>query len=92
MWLWALAYDLYADERFKSRALGARLPGDARRRTFALLRRHQLTGDVRWVAEAARVLVKAPGMRLPAIDTALLVAELKAPERAILPPFAGSPR
>lgn len=56
-------------------------------RGFALLRLHQLTGDMRWVADANRVVARAPSVRLPALDTALLMAELKAPERAILPPF-----
>jgi hypothetical protein len=33
------------------------------------------------------VVARAPNGRLPERDTALLIAELKAPERAILPPF-----
>jgi hypothetical protein len=63
------------------------LPSNPLRRGFALLRLHQLTGDLHWIADANRVVARAPSVRLPALDTALLIAELKAPERAILPPF-----
>jgi hypothetical protein len=87
VWLWALAHDVFADDRFKALALAARLPGRPLRRGFALLRLHQVTGDTRWVIDAKRLLARAPNVRLLERDTALLVAELKAPERAILPPF-----
>jgi hypothetical protein len=87
VWLWALAHDLFADEEFKARALAARLPRTPLNRGFALLRLHQLTGDRHWVVDANRVVAKAPSVRLPALDTAILVAELMAPERAMLPPF-----
>lgn len=87
VWLWALAYDVFADERFKALALAARLPRSPLRRGFALLRLHQVTGDMRWVADANRLVARAPRVRLPGLDTALLVAELKAPESAILPPY-----
>jgi len=87
VWLWALAYDVLADERFKALALAARLPGKPLGRGLALLRLHQLTGDVRWVAKARRVVARAPSPRLPALDTALLIAELQAPERATVAPF-----
>jgi Protein kinase domain len=87
VWLWALAHDVFADDRFRARALAARLPSRPLGRGFALLRLHQLTGDMHWVAEANRLVAKAPSIRLPALDTALLMAELKAPERAILPAF-----
>jgi len=87
VWLWALAHDIFADDRFKALALAAMLPSNSLRRGFALLRLHQLTGDLHWIADANRVVARAPSVRLPALDTALLIAELKAPARAILPPF-----
>jgi predicted Ser/Thr protein kinase len=87
VWLWALAHDIFADDRFKALALAAMLPSNSLRRGFALLRLHQLTGDLHWIADANRVVARAPSVRLPALDTALLMAELKAPARAILPPF-----
>lgn len=87
VWLWSMAHDLFADDRFKALALAAPLPGRPLMRGLALLRLHQLTGDTRCVADADRVAARAPCFRLPAFDTALLMAELKAPESAILPPF-----
>lgn len=87
VWLWSLAHDVFADDRFKALALAAKLPSGPLKRGFALLRLYQLTGDTQWVAAANRVVAKAPNTRLPERDTALLIAELKAPERAILPPF-----
>jgi hypothetical protein len=87
VWLWALAHDIFADDRFKALALAARLPSKPLRRGFALLRLHQLTGDLHWIADANRLVARAPSIRLPALDTALLMVELKAPEIAILPPF-----
>jgi hypothetical protein len=97
VWLWSLAHDVFADDRFKALALAARLPSRPLWRGFALLRLHQLTGDTGWAIDANRVLRRAPYARLPERDTALLMAELKAPERAILPPFllppgSGRPR
>ena len=87
VWLWSLAYDVFADNRFQLLALAARLPNRPLRRAFALLRLHQLTGDTARVTAANRVVARAPNARLPERDTALLMVELKAPERAILPPF-----
>jgi hypothetical protein len=87
VWLWSLAYDVFADDRFKALALAARLPSRPLMRGFAMLRLHQLTGDTRWVIDANRLVARAPNIRLPERDTALLMAELKAPERAIPPPF-----
>jgi hypothetical protein len=87
VWLWALAHDVLADDRFKALALAARLPSRPLRHGFALLRLHQLTGDMRWVSDANRLVARAPNVRLPERGTALLMAELKAPERAILPPL-----
>jgi hypothetical protein len=86
-WLWSLAYDVFADDQFRALALAAKLPSRPLWRGFSLLRRHQLTGDARWVVSANRILARAPYARLPERDIALLMAELKAPERAILPPF-----
>jgi hypothetical protein len=85
VWLWSLAYDVFADDRFMVRALATRLPSRPLRRGFALLRLHQLTGNTRWVIDANRVVARAPNARLPEWDTALLVTELMAPESAILP-------
>jgi predicted Ser/Thr protein kinase len=87
VWVWALAYDIFADDRFKARALAARLPRAPLRRAFAQLRLHQITGDMKWVTDANRVVADTPGGRLPALGAALLTAELMAPERAIPPPF-----
>ena len=87
VWLWALAHDIFGDDRFKALALASRLPSKPLRRGFALLRLHQLTGDMHWIADANHVVARAPTVRLPGLDTALLMAELKAPERVILPPF-----
>lgn len=87
VWLWSLAHDVFADDRFRALALAARLPSRPLKRAFALLRLHQLTGDTRWITDANCALSTAPNTRLPGRDTALLMAELKAPERAILPPF-----
>jgi len=87
VWLWALAYDIYADDQFRSLALAARLPSRPLKRGFALLKLHQLTGDLQWIADANRLVARAPNVRLPARNTALLMAELKAPEKAMPPPF-----
>jgi predicted Ser/Thr protein kinase len=87
VWLWALAYDVFADVRFRARALAARRPAGALKRGFACIRLHQITGDIKWVVEARRVVENASGARVPARDIALLVAELMAPERAALPPY-----
>ncbi|HZN27308.1 MAG TPA: AarF/UbiB family protein [Burkholderiales bacterium] len=88
VWLWALAHEVCADDRFKALALAAKLPRTPLRRGFALLRLHQLTGELHWVKEARRVLARAPNGRISERATALLMAELKAPEKAIPPPFA----
>jgi hypothetical protein len=87
VWLWALAHDIFADDRFKALALDARLPSNPLRRGFALLRLHQLTGDLHWIAAAHGVVAGERAAPLPALDTALLMAELKAPESAIFPPY-----
>jgi serine/threonine-protein kinase len=87
VWLWALAHDVFSDDRFRELALAAKLPSRPLDRGLALLRLHQLTGDDKWVALAGRLVARAPTLRLPALDTALLLAELRAPERVVLPPF-----
>jgi len=87
VWLWSLAHDLFADERYKARALAVHLPTRPLTRALAMLRLHQLTGDMRRVTDAGRVAGRTSGVPMPALETALLVAELNAPERAILPPF-----
>lgn len=87
VWIWALADDIFADDQYKGLALAARLPSKPVRRGFALLRLHQLTGDLQWIAKANRVVARAPNVRLPSLDTALLLAEFNAPERAMLAPF-----
>ena len=65
VWLWSLAHDVFADDRFKALALAARLPSRPLWRGLALLRLHQLTGDTRWVVKANRVVARAPNARLP---------------------------
>ncbi len=88
VWLWATAYDMYGDEQFRRSALAARLPRNPLPRVFALLRRHQLTGDLRWVADARRVVVAAATSaprRVSALEMALLMVEISAPERAVMP-------
>lgn len=87
VWLWSLAYDVFAEDRYRTLALASTLPSSPLWHGFALLRRHQLTGNECWVVRANRILAKAPYTGLPERDAALLMAELKAPERAILPPF-----
>jgi hypothetical protein len=87
VWLWSIAHDVFADDRFRALALAGRLPDAPLWRGFALLRLHQLTGEARWVIAANRVVTRAPYARLPELDTALLMAELKAPQSAIPPPF-----
>jgi hypothetical protein len=86
-WLWSLAHDVFAHDRFKDLALAARLPSRPLWRGFALLRLHQLTGDEHWVMDANRALANAPSARLSVQETALLTAELRNPDSVILPPF-----
>jgi hypothetical protein len=40
-----------------------------------------------WVSKASSIVAKAPTSSLPAVDRALLMVELRMPEKAILPPF-----
>jgi hypothetical protein len=84
--LWALASDVFADERFVARALRARVPRRPVPRALALLRRYQITGDPRWLGLASGVLGSRAGAPPSAVATALLFVELKAPERAVFCP------
>ncbi|GAB3352783.1 AarF/UbiB family protein [Lysobacter tyrosinilyticus] len=87
--LWALAHDVFADERYRALALSARLPKSPLMRGFALLRRYQLTGERRFLVPARRAADASAENGLPDAATALLVAELHAPETAAAPPFQG---
>jgi predicted Ser/Thr protein kinase len=87
VWLWGLAYDVLGERRFLDRSLAAPLPRRPMLRVLGLLRRYQLTGDGRWVDDAAHLVSRAAICGLTDIETALLVTELQAPERATLPPF-----
>ena len=87
VWLWALAHDLFADDGFRALALSARLPEPPLMRSFALLRRYQLTGEPRCLVAARRAASVAAAAGLPDAATALLVAELHTPETALPPPF-----
>lgn len=86
VWLWALAHDVFAKDRFRTLALSARLSDAPLMRNFALLRRYQLTGEPRFLL-AARRAARTTSSGLPDAATALLVAELRAPETALPPPF-----
>jgi hypothetical protein len=87
VWLWALAHDALADSRFAQRALAVSRPTERLERGLALLRLHQLTGDLRWVADARRIVTTSDRRPMRNIDTALLMIELKAPEQAVWPSF-----
>ena len=87
VWLWALAHDVFADDRFKTLALAAALPRAKFERVMALLRLHQLTGDTHWVTAAHSLAAQGPDAQLVPLDLSLLVAEMQAPERAVLPPY-----
>jgi serine/threonine-protein kinase len=87
VWLWALAHDVFADDRFMAQALGAPLPKHPLGRSFALLRLHQLTGERTWATRARQAVQSAPSGDLPDADLALLMVELRTPERATLPPY-----
>ncbi|HEY5711735.1 MAG TPA: AarF/UbiB family protein [Allosphingosinicella sp.] len=83
IWLWSEASFAFARPLYQAMTLAMPLPADPAAQGFALLRLHQLTGGMQWV-EAARKLV-APAPESPLM--ALLMLELKAPERAVLPWF-----
>ncbi len=86
-WLWAIAYDLFADPRFLGLALSTPLPAASLPRVLTLLRRYQLTGDARWVTRARRVVSRRNGVGCTPLAAALMFAELSAPERMCPPPF-----
>jgi serine/threonine-protein kinase len=88
VWLWALSHDVFADDQDRTLALEALLPASPLERGFVLLRRYQLTGEMRWLADAHRASVAASRADLPREAVALLAAELKMPENATPPPFA----
>lgn len=87
VWLWALAHDVFADDRFEALALSVGLPSAPLMQCFALLRRYQLTSNPRFLIEARRVASISTSMGLPSAATAMLVAELHTPETALPPPF-----
>lgn len=87
VWLWALAHDVFADERHRTLALSVNLPQRPLMRGFALLRLYQLTGDRRWLADARAAAAKASEATTQGWAVALLLAELRMPEAAMLPPF-----
>ncbi|WP_374566763.1 protein kinase [Nitrosomonas sp.] len=91
IWLWSLAHDVLAQPHYKARALLAKKPKDPVLRVFALLRMHQLTGDMRWVRDARRLTAKYAKDGLLEKHLALLLIEQAAPHNAILPPFLQSP-
>jgi len=82
VWEWAAAYDLFAREDYRQRALDAPRPRQPLARAFALLRLHQLTGEMQWVAAAHDLLTE-----LAPEQAALLAIELRMPECAVLPSF-----
>lgn len=86
-WLWALAHDVFADERYRRLALCVGLPRQPLMRGFAALRLYQLGGDACWLAEARRASVQACNELPHPLGAALLQAELQMPETASLPPF-----
>lgn len=69
-------------------ALDAPLPQRRLLRGLALLGRYQLTGDTSHVDAAYRVAASRGRALDIGFDRALLMVELMAPERAMLPPFA----
>lgn len=87
LWLWALAHDVFADERYRTLALSVSLPQRPLTRGFALLRLYQLTGDRRWLVDARDAAAKASESTTPGWAVALLLAELRMPEAAMLPAF-----
>ncbi|MBX9894184.1 MAG: protein kinase [Nitrosomonas sp.] len=91
IWLWSLAHDVLAQPHYKVRALLAKKPKDPVLRVFALLRMHQLTGDMRWARDARRLVAKYAKDGLLEKHLALLLIEQAAPHNAILPPFLQSP-
>lgn len=90
VWLWSLAHDVLAQSHFKTHALLAKKPNDPVAQVFALFKFHQLTGEIRWIQDARRLVEKYAKDHLLEKHLALLVVELAAPHNAILPPFLQS--
>lgn len=82
VWAWAAAHDVFAREEYREHALTAPRPRHPLTKAFALLRLHQLTGEMHWVAAARDLLAD-----LAPDDAALLEIELRMPECAVLPSF-----
>ena len=82
IWIWAAAHDVFARDIYRVRALAALRPLHPLAHAFALLRLHQLTGDMQWVTAAHGLLAA-----LTSDQAALLAIELKAPECAAFPSF-----
>lgn len=87
VWLWSLAHDVLAQPHFKTRALLAKKPKDPAARVFALLRIHQLTGEMSWARDARRLIAKYSKAHSFEKHLGLLMIELAAPHNAVLPPF-----
>jgi len=87
LWLWALAHDVFADERYRTLALSLSLPQRPLTRAFASLRLFQLTGDTLCLADARKAAAEASKVTTQGWAVALLLAELRMPEVAVLPPF-----
>lgn len=90
VWLWALAHEIFGDQRYASLAVQSDLPESQHERVLALLALHQVTGDPEWVRAARDEVEIGHRSGCAAVDVALLVAETSAPEAAILPPFAAA--
>lgn len=82
VWSWAAAHDVFAREVYKERALTTPRPRHPLTHAFALLRLHQLTGEMHWTAAAHDLLTD-----LARDDAALLAIELRMPECAVIPSF-----
>lgn len=88
VWLWSLAHDLTGRSEYKEHALAAKMPKNPCAHGFALLRRHQITGDPEWLSKLHDHVESSSG--LSADQLTLLMIEAMAPEQAILPPIPGS--
>lgn len=87
VWLWSLAYDVFALPQFKILALTAKRPKNPAARGFALLRLHQLTGETRWITGSRHLIAKHTKNRPLDKHLALLMIELQAPEHTVFPSF-----
>jgi predicted Ser/Thr protein kinase len=87
VWLWAAAHDTFAEDRFRRLAGEQARHGRPLQQAYGLLRLHQLTGEIRLLEEANQLTARVGGRQGSGLAVALLVAELRMPERAILPAF-----